>query len=107
MRNLTDVRRDIVHTIRQVVEDVAKYAGGALPEPAEGRVRGFILKLLQHWASKALLGAVGPVGSGVGGVGGGGERESSTRQREETVAAAAGMGRDGRCNTSGGVEGDS
>jgi len=45
MRSLTDVRRDIVHTIRKVVDVVSKYAGGALPEPARGRVRGFILKL--------------------------------------------------------------
>src|SRR4051812_47073218 len=53
MRKLTDVRRDIIHTIRQVVDVVSKYAGGALPEPARNRVRGFILKLPQRWASKA------------------------------------------------------
>lgn len=53
MRRLTDVRRDIVHTIRQVVDVVSKYAGGALPEPAKNRVRGFILGLPHRWASKA------------------------------------------------------
>ncbi|KIJ65287.1 hypothetical protein HYDPIDRAFT_28003 [Hydnomerulius pinastri MD-312] len=51
MRTLTDVRKDIVHTIRQVVDVVSKYAGGALPEPARARVRGFILHLPQRWAS--------------------------------------------------------
>ncbi|KAF8225743.1 Opi1-domain-containing protein [Tricholoma matsutake] len=53
MRTLTTVRRDIVQTIRQVVDVVSQYAGGALPEPARGRVRGFILELPQRWAKKA------------------------------------------------------
>ncbi|KAI6014026.1 transcription factor Opi1-domain-containing protein [Pisolithus microcarpus] len=51
MRTLTDVRRDVVRTIRQVVDVVSKYAGGALPEPARVRVRGFILHLPKRWAS--------------------------------------------------------
>ncbi|KAG8214954.1 transcription factor Opi1-domain-containing protein [Butyriboletus roseoflavus] len=51
MRTLHDVRRDIVNTIRQVVDVVSKYAGGALPEPARARVRGFILHLPRRWAS--------------------------------------------------------
>ncbi|KAH7885702.1 transcription factor Opi1-domain-containing protein [Phlebopus sp. FC_14] len=51
MRTLNDVRKDVVHTIRQVVDVVSKYAGGALPEPARARVRGFILHLPQRWAS--------------------------------------------------------
>ncbi|KAF8961993.1 transcription factor Opi1-domain-containing protein [Flammula alnicola] len=76
MRKLTDVRRDIVHTIRQVVDVVSKYAGGALPEPARNRVRGFILKLPQRWASKA---GPGPA-SGMNGANVPGERE--------TIAAA-------------------
>ena len=29
MRTLTDVRKDVIHTIRQVVDVVSKYAGGA------------------------------------------------------------------------------
>ncbi|KAG9307997.1 transcription factor Opi1-domain-containing protein [Chiua virens] len=53
MRTLHDVRRDVVDTIRQVVDVVSKYAGGALPEPARARVRGFILHLPQRWASAA------------------------------------------------------
>lgn len=79
MRKLTDVRRDIVHTIRQVVDVVSKYAGGALPEPARGRVRGFILKLPQRWATRA------GVSDGSGNVGEG-DRE------REVVTAAAGSG---------------
>ncbi|KIM38368.1 hypothetical protein M413DRAFT_245007 [Hebeloma cylindrosporum] len=82
MRKLTDVRRDIVHTIRQVVDVVSKYAGGALPEPARGRVRGFILKLPQRWASKA----------GGGGGAGGGDRERERERETVVVAAATGTG---------------
>lgn len=51
MRTLNDVKRDVVDTIRQVVDIVSKYAGGALPEPARQRVRGFILHLPQRWAT--------------------------------------------------------
>jgi len=86
MRKLTDVRRDIVHTIRQVVDVVSKYAGGALPEPARGRVRGFILKLPQRWASKASSGPAGSGGAGAGGLGLG------ERERETVAAAGTGTG---------------
>ena len=51
MRTLNDVKRDVIDTIRQVVDIVSKYAGGALPEPARQRVRGFILHLPQRWAN--------------------------------------------------------
>jgi len=74
-----------VHTIRQVVDIVSKYAGGALPEPAKTRVRGFILTLPQRWATKA--GATGSGGvTGGGGGGGGSERDSTV------TAAASGTG---------------
>ncbi|KDQ50152.1 hypothetical protein JAAARDRAFT_74366 [Jaapia argillacea MUCL 33604] len=53
MRTLNDVKKDVVHTIRQVVDVVSKYAGSALPEPARTRVRGFILHLPQRWATAA------------------------------------------------------
>ncbi|KAI0046546.1 hypothetical protein FA95DRAFT_1560006 [Auriscalpium vulgare] len=53
MRQLSNVKRDVVTTVRQMVEVVSKYAGGALPEPARGRVRGFILHLPHAWASAA------------------------------------------------------
>lgn len=65
MRTLTDVRRDVVQTIRQVVDVVSKYAGGALPEPARSKVRGFILHLPQRWAS-AAQGAGAAAGNGNG-----------------------------------------
>ena len=77
MRTLTNVRRDIVQTIRQVVDVVSQYAGGALPEPARGRVRGFILELPQRWAKKAP----GPEE---------GEREREKERERESVAAASG-----------------
>ncbi|PPQ65689.1 hypothetical protein CVT24_012107 [Panaeolus cyanescens] len=83
MKKLTDVRRDIVHTIRQVVDVVSKYAGGALPEPARARVRGFILKLPQRWATRAGV----PTGAGVTGPNGVGASE-----RETVAAAASGTG---------------
>ncbi|KAJ7483543.1 transcription factor Opi1-domain-containing protein [Mycena latifolia] len=60
LRTLAHLRRDIVHTIRQVVGVVSKYAGGALPEPARGRVRGFILDLPKRFTE----GAGSPVGGG-------------------------------------------
>ncbi|KAL5536893.1 OPI1 [Sanghuangporus sanghuang] len=53
MQTLTNVKRDVVKTIRQVVDVVSKYAGGALPEPARSRVRQFILNLPQRWANTA------------------------------------------------------
>ena len=39
LRTLQTAKRDVVDTIRQVVEVVSRYAGGALPEPARSRVR--------------------------------------------------------------------
>jgi len=86
MRRLTDVRRDIVHTIRQVVDVVSKYAGGALPEPAKNRVRGFILGLPHRWASKA-----GPSTAGFNSASAATaiERERGVTSAGGTVAAAA------------------
>lgn len=60
MRQLTNAKRDVVATVRQVVDVVSKYAGGALPEPARTRVRGFILHLPQAWASAARRENVAP-----------------------------------------------
>ena len=60
MRQLTNIKRDVVATVRQVVDVVSKYAGGALPEPARTRVRGFILHLPQAWASAARRDNVAP-----------------------------------------------
>ena len=100
-----DVKRDIVHTIRQAVDIVSKYAGGALPDSARDRVRGFILTLPQRLASKA-----GGTGAGVISTAGNSERDSTV------TAAASGTGatrRPGgqrraayRERRSGGIEGD-
>ncbi|KAF8993313.1 transcription factor Opi1-domain-containing protein [Cyathus striatus] len=93
LRKLTAVRRDIVHTIRQVVDVVSKYAGGALPEPARGRVRGFILKLPQRWAS-ATRATSSSSASGSGAlISERGERGERERERESVVAAASGVTR--------------
>ncbi|KAI9062674.1 Opi1-domain-containing protein [Trametes sanguinea] len=51
LRTLQAAKRDVVDTIRQVVEVVSRYAGGALPEPARTRVRSFILHLPRRWAA--------------------------------------------------------
>lgn len=95
MRTLTDVRRDIVQTIRQVVDIVSKYAGGALPEPARSRVRGFILHLPQRWATASVNPAPGmadgapgsssAVGAAAGGAGST-RRTRTTRYHKERSA---------------------
>ena len=100
LRKLTAVRRDLVHTIRQVVDVVSKYAGASLPEPARKRVRGFILKLPQRWANvaKQKAGVAVPGGGesidmgDIGAGGGGGERQDRGESSSSTVAAAAGAG---------------
>lgn len=63
MQTLTNVKRDVVQTIRQVVNVVSKYAGGTLPEPARSRVRQFILLLPQRWANTAHRSTAQPRGS--------------------------------------------
>jgi len=95
MRTLTDVRRDIVQTIRQVVDIVSKYAGSALPEPARSRVRGFILHLPQRWATATVNpapgmadgapGASSAVGAAAGGTGSL-RRARTTRHHKERSA---------------------
>ncbi|KAF9547035.1 Opi1-domain-containing protein [Agrocybe pediades] len=98
LRRLTAVRKDLVQTVRQVVDVVSKYAGASLPEPAKKRVRGFILKLPQRWASVAKQQAggvgVGPGGDAMGMSMGLGDMERQDRPEasSSTVAAAAGTG---------------
>ena len=82
-----------MHTIRQVVDVVSQYAGTALPEPARNRVRGFILKLPQRWASKAaavvnvnVVGERETVAAASGSGAGGAMRRGATRR---AAAAAA------------------
>ncbi|KAJ7894647.1 transcription factor Opi1-domain-containing protein [Mycena olivaceomarginata] len=79
LRTLAHLRSDIVHTIRQAVGVVSKYAGGALPEPARGRVRGFILDLSKRFSAES---------SGSGGMSPGAAGVASATG----VAAAAGSG---------------
>ncbi|CAE6481910.1 unnamed protein product [Rhizoctonia solani] len=51
LARLSAVKRDVVATIRQAVDIVSRYAGGALPEPARGSVRSVLLSLPERWAS--------------------------------------------------------
>ncbi|CAE6410371.1 unnamed protein product [Rhizoctonia solani] len=51
LARLSAVKRDVVATIRQAVDIVSRYAGGALPEPARGTVRSVLLNLPERWAS--------------------------------------------------------
>ncbi|KAG7443384.1 Opi1-domain-containing protein [Guyanagaster necrorhizus] len=80
MHTLAHIRQDIVHTVRQVVDVVGKYAGGAsLPEPARQRVKGFILTLPKRWAAAMRNGAsAAPRGE---------------NERESVAAASAGRSR--------------
>lgn len=85
MQTLTDVKKDLVSTIRQVVDVVSKYAGGTLPEPARSTVRAFILRLPERWAVAAR--AEASAGSSGGGSGGGsGSGTGQRRSRSETEA---------------------
>ena len=67
-----------MRTIRQAVYIVSKYGGGALPEPARTRVRGFILTLPQRWSSKASGPGAGVISSA-----------GINSERDSTVTAAA------------------
>ncbi|KAI8641340.1 transcription factor Opi1 [Parasitella parasitica] len=48
---LSGIKRDIVETLRKVVEVITKYAGASLPSQSRQSVRGFILNLPGKWAS--------------------------------------------------------
>ncbi|KAI0306040.1 transcription factor Opi1-domain-containing protein, partial [Multifurca ochricompacta] len=84
MRQLTNIKRDVVATVRQVVDVLSKYAGGTLPEPARTRVRGFILHLPQAWASAARRENVAPTPLPTRG------RGSTRRSARRTNASGAG-----------------
>ncbi|KAG0146309.1 hypothetical protein CROQUDRAFT_522928 [Cronartium quercuum f. sp. fusiforme G11] len=51
VETLDRIKKEIVETIRKVVDVVSKYAGGALPEQAKQFVRKSILSLPIKWAS--------------------------------------------------------
>ncbi|KAJ7113940.1 transcription factor Opi1-domain-containing protein, partial [Mycena epipterygia] len=92
LRTLAHLRSDIVHTIRQVVGVVSKYAGGALPEPARGRVRGFILDLPKRFsAERESPGGTGGGASTSVGVSGTGTGTAARRgmRRERGAGASA------------------
>lgn len=42
---VTRVKKEMINTVRKVVEVVSKYAGSSLPQQAKETVRGFILSL--------------------------------------------------------------
>ncbi|CAO1626944.1 unnamed protein product [Sympodiomycopsis kandeliae] len=63
-QNLTQIKGDVVNTIRSVVDVVGKYAGGALPEPARVSVKAFILSLPARWATVNRAPAVSNGGTG-------------------------------------------
>jgi len=48
---LGSIKRDVVDTLRKVIEVVSKYAGVCLPEHARQNVKEFILTLPIRWAS--------------------------------------------------------
>lgn len=47
---LAAIKKEIVDTLRKVVEVISKYAGSGLPEQAKASVRAFILQLPSTWA---------------------------------------------------------
>ncbi|GAA5972619.1 hypothetical protein JCM11641_002939 [Rhodosporidiobolus odoratus] len=81
--NLTQIKHDVVETIRKVVEVVSKYAGAALPEQAKRYVRQSILGLPVKWAS-AIENRTTP-GAGSSQVGG------SRRRRRERSGSGMSM----------------
>ncbi|KAI8975253.1 transcription factor Opi1-domain-containing protein [Mycotypha africana] len=47
---LRNIKKEIIDTLRKVVDVISKYAGAGLPEQAKTAVRGFILALPSRWA---------------------------------------------------------
>ncbi|KAI9359032.1 transcription factor Opi1-domain-containing protein [Pilaira anomala] len=48
---LSGIKKDMVETLRKVVEVITRYAGASLPTQARQTVRGFILNLPGKWAT--------------------------------------------------------
>ncbi|KAK1222806.1 transcriptional regulator opi1 [Marasmius sp. AFHP31] len=62
---LHEVRKDLVHTVRQVVSVVSKYAGeSSLPDKARDHVKGLILMLPRKWAEAVRVGGGPATASG-------------------------------------------
>lgn len=50
---LSAVKKEIIDTLRKVVEVISKYAGTSLPAQARSAVRGLIINLPGKWVSIA------------------------------------------------------
>ncbi|KAK9719747.1 transcriptional regulator opi1 [Basidiobolus ranarum] len=48
---LSSIKREVIETLRKVVDVVGRYAGACLPGEARNRVRDFILNLPGRWAT--------------------------------------------------------
>ncbi|ORX85576.1 Opi1-domain-containing protein [Basidiobolus meristosporus CBS 931.73] len=48
---LASIKREVIETLRKVVDVVGRYAGACLPGEARNRVRNFILNLPGRWAT--------------------------------------------------------
>ncbi|GAA5985186.1 hypothetical protein JCM5350_004263 [Sporobolomyces pararoseus] len=75
--HLTQIKHDVVETIRKVVEVVSKYAGAALPEQAKRYVKQSIMGLPVKWASAIES-------RGTAGGGGGASSSGMNRQGSES-----------------------
>jgi hypothetical protein len=60
---LAQIKKEIVDTLRKVVDVISKYAGSGLPEQAKASVRGFILALPTRWAILNSSKSTSPVNS--------------------------------------------
>ncbi|KAG0169434.1 hypothetical protein DFQ28_002224 [Apophysomyces sp. BC1034] len=60
---LAAIKKEIIDTLRKVVEVVSKYAGSGLPEQAKASVRQFILALPSRWATLNTSSTVSPTAS--------------------------------------------
>lgn len=60
---LNAVKKEIIDTLRKVVDVISKYAGSGLPEQAKASVRSFILALPGRWAALNTSTTTSPVAS--------------------------------------------
>ncbi|GAA6036008.1 hypothetical protein JCM8097_005212 [Rhodosporidiobolus ruineniae] len=90
--HLSQIKHEVVETIRKVVEVVSKYAGAALPEQAKRYVRQSILGLPVKWAS--AVEQRGPTPAGAAGTtsalgAAGGPRRRRARERSGSVGGVS------------------
>lgn len=52
---LSGIKKDVVETLRKVVEVITRYAGASLPVQARQTVRGFILNLPGRWVNTYIV----------------------------------------------------